>query len=326
MLQSLSQFIETATGLNPDLQSRLLGSALVFLLIWLFQRLARAILTGRIKDVKNLYYWNKVSSYIIASIGLIVVGRIWFAGVAALATFFGLLSAGLAIAFRDPLVNLAGWSFILWRRPFRVGDRIEIGTHRGDVIDQSLFNFSLMEIGHWVDAEQSSGRVVLIPNGKVFSETMANYYLGFHYTWLELPVLVTFESNWQRAKQIMTHIAEEKTVHLSKIAQKRLREASQKRMIFYNKLTPVVYTEVRDSGVLLTIRCLCEPRRERVNKEVLWEAILTSFAECDDIDFAYPSQRVYFNAMEGKSGARASLALPQELSAELSAGVGADTD
>ena len=220
MLQSLSQFVETATGLNPDLQSKLFGSVLVFLLIWLFQRLAHAILTRRIKDVKNLYHWNKVSSYIIAMLGLIVVGRIWFAGVAALATFFGLLSAGLAIAFRDPLVNLAGWAFILWRRPFRVGDRIEVGDNRGDVIDQSLFNFSLMEIGNRVDAEQSTGRVILIPNGSVFNQTIGNYYLGFHYIWLEVPVLVTFESNWQRAKQLMADIAEEKTVHLSKIAQK----------------------------------------------------------------------------------------------------------
>ena len=92
-------------------------------------------------------------------------------------------------------------------------------------------------------------------------------------------------------------------------------------MIFYNKLTPVVYTEVRDSGVLLTIRCLCEPRRERVTQEMIWEAILQAFAEHDDIDFAYPSQRVYFNALEGKPGARVSLddTLPQGISLKTTA-------
>ena len=37
----------------------------------------------------------------------------------------GLLSAGVALALRDPLVNLAGWVFILSRHPFQVGDRIE---------------------------------------------------------------------------------------------------------------------------------------------------------------------------------------------------------
>lgn len=307
MLKSLSQFLQTATGLPPDLQSKVLGSILVFVFIWLLQQLAHAILTRRIKDVKNLYHWNKVSSYIIAVVGLIVVGRIWFAGVTALATFFGLLSAGVAIALRDPLVNLAGWAFILWRRPFRVGDRIEVGVHRGDVIDQSLFNFSLMEIGNWVAAEQSTGRIILIPNGKVFTESVANYYTGFHYTWLEIPVLITFESDWQEAKRILTHVAEERTVHLSKIAEKRLREASQKRMIFYNKLTPKVYTDVKDSGVLLTIRCLCEPRRARLFTENIWEDILKAFSERDDIDFAYPSQRVYVNALEGKPGARVQL-------------------
>lgn len=307
MIPAITEMIQTATGVPPNLQEKFFASTLIIVLIWLLQRMAHAILNNRVKDVKLLYHWRKIVSYVIAILGIIVVGRIWFAGVAALATFFGLLSAGIAIALKDPLVNLAGWAFILWQRPFRVGDRVEVGLHKGDVIDQSIFTFSLMEIGNWVDAEQSTGRVVLVPNGKVFSETVANYYIGFHYTWLEVPVLLTFESDWKKGKKILADIANKKTVHLSKIAEKRLKEASRKRMIFYNKLTPVVYTEVRDSGVLLTIRCLSEPRRDRANYETIWEAILKAFAECDDIDFAYPSQRLYFNPIEGKPSSRASL-------------------
>ena len=51
------------------------------------------------------------------------------------------------------------------RRPFKAGDRIEIGPHAGDVIDIRLFRFSLLEIRNWVDADQSTGRIVHIPNG-----------------------------------------------------------------------------------------------------------------------------------------------------------------
>ena len=57
--------------------------------------------------------------------------RLWIQGIAGIATYFGLLSAGIAIALQDLLTNLAGWIFILIRRPFRVGDRIQVGTqHR----------------------------------------------------------------------------------------------------------------------------------------------------------------------------------------------------
>jgi len=76
-------------------------------------------------------------------------------------------------------------------------------------------------------------------------------------------------------------------------------------MIFYSKLTPTVYTSVRDCGVLLTIRYLCDPRRRRSTEESIWEDILHAFADNDDIDFAYPTQRFYDNLHEGKPGARA---------------------
>ncbi len=75
-------------------------------------------------------------------------------------------------------------------------------------------------------------------------------------------------------------------------------------MIFYRKLTPIVYTSVEDSGVLLTIRYLCIPHDRRGSAQEIWEDILTRFAECDDIDFAYPTQRFYYNTSEGKSGTR----------------------
>jgi small-conductance mechanosensitive channel len=148
----------------------------------------------------------KTSAYVAFALGVLVIVPLWFEGVKSASTFLGLLSAGLAIALRDPVVNLAGWAFILWRRPFEVGDRIQIGTHAGDVIDQRIFQFTLMEIGNWVGADQSTGRVVHIPNGKVFTEMLANYSKGFQYIWDEIPVLITFESNWEKAKGILEGI------------------------------------------------------------------------------------------------------------------------
>jgi small-conductance mechanosensitive channel len=216
-----------------------------------------------------------------------------------------LVSAGIAIALRDPLVNLAAWVFIVWRRPFTVGDRIEIGSNRGDVIDLRIFQFTLMEIGNWVDADQSTGRIIRIPNGKVFTEMLANYSKGFKYIWNEIPVLVTFESNWRKGKEILSEIGTRHAEHLTEKAAKRVKEASAQMMVFYATLTPAVYTSVKDSGVMLTIRYLCKPRERRGTEQAIWEDILTAFAQRDDIDFAYPTQRRVDNVREGKKGARA---------------------
>ncbi len=44
-------------------------------------------------------------------------------------------------------MNIAAWFFIVIRKPFKVGDRIQIGDISGDVIDQRIIQFTLMEIG-----------------------------------------------------------------------------------------------------------------------------------------------------------------------------------
>lgn len=61
-----------------------------------------------------------------------------------------------------------------------------------------------------------------------------------------------------------------------------------------------MFTSVRDSGVLLTLRYLCEPRQRRECTQEIWEATLEEFAHCDDIDLAYPTRRYFDMAREGK--------------------------
>jgi len=290
--------------MSPALQMHLLVSVLVIAGLWLLQRLILALVYRRVTDPWTRYRWRKTTTYVFIVIGILVVGREWLEGFKALATFLGLVSAGVAIALKDPLVNLAGWAYIVWRRPFDVGDRIEIGGHKGDVIDQRLFQFTLNEIGVWVDAEQSTGRIVHIPNGRIFTDAVANYDKGFKYIWNEVPVVVTFESNWKKAKEVLTAIAFKHAEHLTAEAERDLLTASRQYFINYKKLTPIVYTSAADAGVRLTIRYLIEPRRRRGTVSAIWEDILTEFANCPDIDLAYPTSRPFHNMLEGKPALR----------------------
>lgn len=239
------------------------------------------------------YRWQKISSYVINVLGLIIVGQIWFKGFESIATYLGLLSAGVAIALKDPLVNLTGWAFILSRAPFVVGDRVQIGEHSGDVIDINFFKFTLMEVGHWGDGEQASGRIIHIPNGKVFIDILANYSKGFKYIWNEVPVLLTFESDWKKAKKILEKISNKHTANISKVAAKNFKEVSKLYMVYQPDFDPQVYTKVEASGVLLTIRYLCNPRKRRVTSQFIWEDILNEFEKDINIDFAYPTTRFF---------------------------------
>jgi len=297
----MSEWLQ-AHGLSPELETKLLISAISIAVLWALHRIVLSLAYRSVTDPWARYRWRKVVTYATLAVGIVVVGRTWFAGMQTLVTFFGLLSAGLAIALKDPVANLAAWAYIVWRHPFDVGERIQIGTHAGDVIDLRLFQFTLNEIGNWVDADQSTGRIIHIPNGRVFTEPLANYDKGFKYIWNEVPVLVTFESDWKKAKDILTRIAFKHAEHLTAQAEQDLLSASRQYLINYTKLTPIVYTKATDSGVLLTIRYLIEPRKRRGTEHAIWEDILTEFAQCPDVDLAYHTVRSFKATEEGKVG------------------------
>lgn len=295
-------FINTTLGISSLTLRRLLATA-VFIVGFLAVRGLLASLAGRrIEDVTKRYLATKTINYLLGLIVFIALVRIWLGGVTGIVTYLGLVSAGIAIALQDPLTNLAGWLYLTVRKPFIVGDRVQIGEHAGDVIDISLFQFSLVEIGKWVDADQSTGRILHVPNGWLFKYATCNYTKGFNFIWNELPVTITYESNWKKAKEILTRIANEFSAVKSEHAAQQIRRASQKYLIFFQHLTPIVWTSVAADNITLTVRYLCVPRNRRGSANQMWEAILTAFAEHDDIDFAYPTTRFYDNRLEGKPG------------------------
>ena len=75
--------------------------------------------------------------------------------------------------------------------------------------------------------------------------------------------------------------------------EENLRKVSQPYMLKVGKLTPIVYTTVKESGVLLTIRYLCIPRHRRSSNSFIWEHTLEAFANEPDVNLAYPTQRFY---------------------------------
>lgn len=304
-MDNISDWITDFSGLSPEVQSKIFTSLIVIFFLWLIRKLVIRIVWRKTEDPYARYRWRKSTIYLVVVLGLLIVGRIWFAGVQSIATFLGLLTAGLAIALQDVVKSVAGWFFLMWRKPFTIGDRIQVATYAGDVIDIRLFKFSLVEIGNWVEADQSTGRVIHLPNGLILTDVIANYTRGFEFIWNEIPVLVTFESNWQKAKKILMEIAQKHAAHITKDAEKRIKEASKRYLIFFTALSPTVYTSVRDCGVSLTIRYLIAPRHRRGSEQAIWEDILLEFSKCKDIDFAYPTQRFYDNVLEGKDDARA---------------------
>jgi len=274
-----------------SIQAKIIATIIAFILFFVIKKLILRIVYNTTENVKTRYQWHKITSYISFSLISIIIANIWLEGIESIATYLGLVSAGIAIALKEPLTNLTGWLYIIWRSPFDVGDRIQLGHETGDVIDTNLFNFTLMEIGNWVDADDHTGRLIHVPNGLIFTATLANYGKGFKYIWNEMPVLVTFESDWRKAKNILLKIVHENSIIQTKSAEKKFKEAKKVFMLKKPDLEPTVITKVEDSGVELTLRYLCRPDMRRETEHKIWEDILDEFDKYDNIDFAYPTQR-----------------------------------
>ena len=275
-----------------SIQAKFISTFVAIVIFVIIRRIILNIVNRRTEDALFRYRTNKTTTYILVVLASITIGRIWFEGIQSIATYLGLLSAGLAIALKDPITNIMGWMFILWRVPFSVGDRVQLGENSGDVIDINFFNFTLMEIGHWAEGNSSTGRIVHVPNGKVFIDTLANYGRGFKYIWNEIPVLITFESDWKLAKEILSNIANKHALHITKAAAKKFKETSKLFMMYQPNFEPEVYTKVEDSGVKLTIRYLCNPRKRRASIQAIWEDVMPEFKK-KGISFAYPTVRYY---------------------------------
>lgn len=282
-------------GIDSASQLKILASVIVVLVVVLARRLILRFLLSRLEDSDDsdaYYRARKIVTYVSTFLVLIILTFIWIAAFDNLATFLGLVSAGVAIGLSDLLKNMAGWGYILARSPFKVGDRIEIQETIGDVVDIRLFRFSLMEVGHWVDAEQSTGRLVHVPNGLLFTNKVANYTEGFSHIWEDHAVLITFESDYVLAEALIRQILAEKTPNVEATAGQRIRETARRYHIRMGTLSPTVYLSVRDSGVLLTGRYLVESRSRRGVSQDVWKAILAAFRAEPTIELAYPTFRI----------------------------------
>ena len=289
MIKSLSEILR----LSEKGTENIIYTISILLIFIAIRILTSMIIRRNVKDEKKSYNLRKTFTYVYSALVIYAICSVWLNGMQSIGTFLGLASAGLAIALHDTIANLAGFIFIESRKPFRVGDRVEINGQQGDVIDIRLFQFSIVEVGNWVDADQSTGRIIHIPNSLVLKHPTANSHVGFEYIWNEIPVLITFESNWKKAKEIMLAIALEQAESLSQGAQNQIRRAARKYLIVAGKLTPIVYTSVKDSGIMLTIRYLVNPRMRRGTEQKIWEHILSDFEKEKNIELAYPTIRYF---------------------------------
>lgn len=272
---------------------KLFSSAFAFGIVYLILFLIRRFINSLKIEIQKRHQYRKRTTYIAALIYFVILLYIWAESTIQWTTVLSVMGAGVALALHEVLLNMAGWLYIMVRRPYVEGDRIELGDVKGDVIDIRLFQTSLLEIGNWVDGDQSTGRLVHLPHGQIFRNSLYNYTKGFEFIWHELSIIVTFESNWEKAREILLKCGEEESQEIQEKVQKKIDRMAREYLIYYKRFTPIVYTKIEDSGVKLTLRYLTEAKKRRSGVHTISQKVLSAIGNASDIDFAYPTYRIY---------------------------------
>ncbi len=194
---------------NSSVPGRLVTSGLVVVVAAVISAVLGRLLARRSSDPYGRYYARKGARYAVAAVTVVALAIVWQAFAGRLGVVLGLATAGVAFAMQEVIGAVAGWFNIVSGRIFRVGDRIQMGGVRGDVIDITPLRTKVMEIGSstdggtWVRGRQYTGRIVALSNKTTFTEPFFNYSSIFDFIWEELTIPVSHDGNWHEAETIL---------------------------------------------------------------------------------------------------------------------------
>jgi small-conductance mechanosensitive channel len=217
---------------------------------------------------------------------ILMVGLIFYVGgdITGLGIWAGLMTAALGWALQKPITGLAGWVMVVTKKPFQIGDRIEISGVKGDVIEISLTHIYLKEIGGTIATEETSGRVIMIPNSKLFEQDIINYTLQDEYILDQVITAVTYESDLDKAIKICEEAAKKVTKGFASEMHKE----------------PYVRTFFQASGIDIKTRYYVRAENRIKVASDLTQEIFRDISRTKGVEIAYPHTEVLLRRKAAK--------------------------
>jgi len=261
----------------------LLVSLVVVLLAYLANFLADNLILNKVSASKDRYTLRKTISILITVLAVASLFAIWVERTSTLLIAYGILSAGVAIALQDLLRNIAGGILIIISRPFKAGDRIQVGDSIGDVLDIGSISTTIMEIQEWVDADQYTGRILQVPNSFALNQTIKNYTRDYSFIWDEIRVMLIYGSNWKKAEEIALKTAGPIVGEFEDLAQQELSLMGKKYFITTYDVQTKLYTKMQENWIEMRLRYVVDPRKRRAISHLLISNILEALEKEEDI-------------------------------------------
>ncbi|HEY2462779.1 MAG TPA: hypothetical protein VGI32_01860 [Steroidobacteraceae bacterium] len=197
----------------------LLAAVFVLAEVW-----RRAVLRY-VHEPRRRYQFLLVRTILMWVVIVAIVGLSFVTEISSFATFAGLITAGVAVAMQSVLVSIVGYFFLIGKYGIRVGDRVQIGTVVGEVMDLGLVRMHLMEY-HGEGPLGPTGRVVAFPNLIVFQATggLFKQLPGVNLAWHEITMSLPAVSDYVALKQRLLEAVRTVTAEFRSEIQRQSRE------------------------------------------------------------------------------------------------------
>ena len=163
-----------------------------------------------VKDIRRRYQFLLLRRIVMwFAVGLTIAFAL-ATEIGSLATFAGLITAGIAVALQNVILAIAGYFFLVGKYGVRVGDRIQISGVTGNVVDIGLVRLHLVELGGTAMDPQPTGRVVVFSNSIVFQPTASFFKQipGTNFAWHEVKLILAPDNDYNLAEKRMLSAVE----------------------------------------------------------------------------------------------------------------------
>src|SRR5881227_1680440 len=189
-----------------DVVRRFLRGAVLVVIVLAIAKAVSIYAIGRLDDAATRFTLRRILHLAVALV-IAVIFVNWYTAVMSV----GIGSVIVGLAVQTPMTSFLGWIYILVRRPYQVGDRIQIEDATGDVIDVSYLDTTLWEFGgKYLSTDHPSGRIIKFPNSKVLNTMVFNYsWPLFPYIWNEIKFNIAYNSDLEFVARTMQKITAE---------------------------------------------------------------------------------------------------------------------
>ena len=279
LIEEISHWISGRTTIPIEYAKLAVTTIAILLIASIVKKVLELIYRQFVKDPKKRFIYNQKKNVVVTIFMFACCLIVWNTHVAGLVTIISFLSAGIAIAVRDIIMNFFAGIYLRVAKPFNLEDRIEINGMRGDVVKISSLSFEMLELGERVNGEQSTGRIIHIPNSLIFTYALKNYHTAFQYIWNEIVVRVPLDADIDQTKTVLYDIIERNDTikETPKNMESQMENASLDYIIYFNHVRPIVYTKIVQNHVELYIRYLVTPKKSRNVEDAIYRDILEAY-------------------------------------------------